>query len=427
MKLLNNIAAYYPNYVATRNPISQNLPILCTLTNYESTFSAEINEFTRRIKATVICALPAKAKATMKNESSTSYMSRHIYKITDQIATLIGIYPWLKPGMTCFEISDLDIVTFNMNIPHPTQNVDGIIQMAATLSFSTSRLVQYFTGFNKETQITGFWVDIFKAATAMMPISITYKLVPFYGSDDQLLEKVARMTFDAAVGLTVITEERYQLVEFSLMLVMKKNLDMNQVFSFMIPFTKEMWLTMASMTVFTAFVTWLVENRTTGNESGGLPSRQVGAILFSFATLFYGGLGESPRKGLTYFVLTPWLFLILFVTSTYTASFTSMITSSETWSSFSDLENLKITNSIIGCDEDSIVFRYLVEVMGFQRKNIKHIAQSSIDDYAKALSSENIKAAFFLTPYANVFLAKYCKDFRAWNPIRNLRGSAVVI
>ena len=104
-----------------------------------------------------------------------------------------------------------------------------------------------------------------------------------------------------------------------------------------------------------------------------------------------------------------------------------MITSSETESSCLDIENLKITNAIIGCDEDSIIFRYLVEVIGFQRKNIKHIALSSIDDYAKALSSENIKAAFFLTPYADVFLAKYCNDFRSWHPIRSLRGSAVVI
>lgn len=104
-------------------------------------------------------------------------------------------------------------------------------------------------------------------------------------------------TFDAAVGLTVITEERSQLVDFSYpyfkvgpVIVMKKNLELNRVFSFMIPFTNEMWLTMASMTVFTAFVLWLVEHRTTGSESGGLPSRQIGAIFwFPFATLFYGG------------------------------------------------------------------------------------------------------------------------------------------
>ena len=113
--------------------------------------------------------------------------------------------------------------------------------------------------------------------------------------------------------------------------------------------------------------------------------------------------------------------------STYTASFTSIITSSKTESSFLAIENLKTTNAIIGCDEDSFIFRYLVEVFGFQRKDIKHIAQSSIDDYATALSSENVKVVFFLTPYADVFLAKYCKVFTAWDPTSNLRGSSVVI
>ncbi|XVF17692.1 hypothetical protein REPUB_Repub10bG0145500 [Reevesia pubescens] len=456
-----DLDAYYQNYVAIRNLSSKDLPILCTVTNYETAFNTEINEFTRRTKAAILCALPAKAKTTMRNESSTSYMSRHMYEIAREIASLIGNYQWLKPGTTVYEesdrVSDLDIVTFNLNSRHPSQNAGGIIQMAATLSFSTSRPVHYFTELSiavpirsiprqlvnvshdeknhKETQITGFWVDVFKEATTMMLINTTYKLVPFYGSDDQLLKEVARKTFDAAVGLTVITEERSQLVEFSYpyfvvgpVVVMKKNVELNQVFSFMIPFTNEMWLTMACMTVFTAFVIWLVECRS-GHESGDLDFRQVGAIFwFPFATLFYGGHRESPRSSLTYFVLAPWLFLILVVTSTYTANFTSMITSSETDQSSSlDIENLKTTKAIIGCDmEDSIMFRHLVEVIGFQRKNIKHIAQSSIDDYAKALSNGNIKAAFFLSPYASVFLAKYCKGFRAWNPICNLRGSSVV-
>ncbi|XP_022740714.1 glutamate receptor 3.5-like [Durio zibethinus] len=452
-----NLDDHYQGYVAIRNLSPKNLPILCTVTNYETAFTAEINELIRRTNATVICALPAKDKTTMENESSTSYVSRHMYDITHQIASLLGNYQWLKPGTfdgdELDRVSDLDIVAFNLN-SRPTQNAGGIIQMAATLSFSTSRPLKYFTELSiavlvratprqfantsldenhMETHITGFWVDIFKAAAAMMDVDITYKLVPFNGSDDQLLKKVADSTYDAAIGLSVITEERSQLVGFSYpyfgvgpVLVMKKNLELNQVFSFMIPFTIEMWLTMASMTVFTCFVIWLVECRG-GNESGDLPFRQVRAIFwFPFAILFYGVHRESPRNSLTYFVLAPWLLLILVVASTYTTSFTSMITSSETETSCLDIEDLKKTNAIIGCDEDSFIFQFLVEYLGFQPKNIKNFTQSSIDDYAKALSRGNIKAAFFLTPYADIFLAKYCKGFQSWKPARNLRASAVV-
>ncbi|XP_038994863.1 glutamate receptor 1.3-like [Hibiscus syriacus] len=105
-----------------------------------------------------------------------------------------------------------------------------------------------------------------------------------------------------------------------------------------------------------------------------------------------------------------------------------MITSSETESSsLLDVENLKKTNAIVGCDmEDSIMAEYLVEFVGFQRKNMKHIAPSSIDDYAKALSSGNIKVAFFWAPYWDVFGAKYCKGFRAWGPKCDLRGSSII-
>ncbi|KAE8707056.1 putative Glutamate receptor 2 plant [Hibiscus syriacus] len=452
---------HYQNYVAIQNLTSHRLPILCTVTNYETAVSAEVNAFTRRVEANIICALPAKDKAAMGNESSTSYMSRHMYEIVREIASLIGNYRWLKPGKIVYEesdrISDLDIVTFNLNNRHPTQNEDGIIQMAATLSFLTSKPMNYYTELSiavpvrsipsqflnishdeknpKETEITGFWVDIFKEATSVMPTNITYKLIPFYGSDDQLLKELSRKTFDAAIGLAVITKERSKLVEFPYpyfelgpMLVMKENPELNQVFSFMIPFTSEMWFTLAAMAVFNAFVIWLVECRT-GHESGGSPFRQVAAnFWFPFTTLFYGGHSESPRNNLTYFVLAPWFILILVVSSTYTASFTSMITSSETKSSsFVDIENLKKTNAIVGCDmEDSIMVHYLVEAVGFQRKNIKHIASSSIDDYAKALSSGNIKAAFIWAPYLGVFQAKYCKGFKAWGPKCDLRGSSII-
>ncbi|MBA0643361.1 hypothetical protein Goklo_027660 [Gossypium klotzschianum] len=262
-----------------------------------------------------------------------------------------------------------------------------------------------------------------------MPINTTYKLVPFYGSDDQLFKALARRAFDAAIGLTVLTRKGSELLEFSYpyfevgpMLVMKEKPKPNQVFSFMMPFTNEMWCTLAAMTVFNAFVIWLVESRT-GHES-------VGAIFwFLLATLFYGGHRESPRSNLTYFVLAPWLVLILVVSSTYTQSFTSMITTSSDTESSSclDMEDLKKTNAIVGCDmEDSIMLQHLVESIGFQRKNIKHIAQSSIDDYAKALSTGKIKAAFFWAPYSGLFLAKYCKGFRSWGPNRNLRGSSVI-
>ncbi|XP_016690948.1 uncharacterized protein [Gossypium hirsutum] len=189
-----DIEDHYQNYVAIKNLTSHRLPILCTVTNYETTFSAETNVFTRRIKANVLCALPAKGKATTGNESSTSYTSRHKYGIASELASLIGGYSWLKPETVvygqCDRISDLDIVAFDLNSCNPTPNAGGIVEMAATLSFSTSKPVHYYTELgisapvrsnlsefvsispdeknHKNTQLTGFWIDTFKKATAIM-------------------------------------------------------------------------------------------------------------------------------------------------------------------------------------------------------------------------------------------------------------------
>lgn len=176
---------------------SHRFPILCTVTIYEATSSAETDVFTRRVKANVHCELPA----TTGNESSTSYMSRHKYGIASEIASLIGGYLWLKPGTVvygqCDRISDLDIVAFDLNSRNPTPNAGGIIEMAATLSFSTSKTIHYYTELGisapvrsnlskfvsispdeknlKNAQLTGFWTDIFKKATAIMTTDTTRK------------------------------------------------------------------------------------------------------------------------------------------------------------------------------------------------------------------------------------------------------------
>ncbi|MBA0793841.1 hypothetical protein Gohar_018223 [Gossypium harknessii] len=190
-------------------------PASWIVTSYEIAFVGEINTFTRRAKANVPCALPANDKTTMGNESSTSYMSRQMY----EIGSLIGNYLGLKPGTSVHEesdriSSDLDIVNFNLNNRNPNSKTGGIIQMTATLLFSTSKSLHYYTELSiavpvrsipsqflnishddkshNEAQITGFWIDLFKEAIAVMPINTTYKLVPFYGSDDQLFETPAR-------------------------------------------------------------------------------------------------------------------------------------------------------------------------------------------------------------------------------------------
>ncbi|PPR86584.1 hypothetical protein GOBAR_AA34101 [Gossypium barbadense] len=403
-----DIEDHYQNYGAIKNLTSHRLPILCTVTNYETTFSAETNLFTRRVKANVLCALPAKGKATTGNESSTSYMSRHKYGIASELASLIGGYLWLKPGTVvygqCDRISDLDIVAFDLNSRNPTPNAGGIIEMAATLSFSTSKPVHYYTELgisapvrsnlsefvsispdeknHKNTQLTGFWIDIFKKATAIMATDTTRKnkMIRLCGASiDESLNEVSRKDYDAAVGLPVIRDYQRmvtdQYVELSSPYfekgadqLRKEDLELNQVFSFMMPFTNVMWFTLSVMTVFNVFVIWrITEEQLNIFRVGPVVHTDPGCFLNLHTKLYFHDNKLRHRD---------------------------------------------------------ITMLYLVKVIGFQKKNIKHIAQSSFDNYAKALSTGNIKAAFIWTPDDRFFLAKYCKSFG--NPNCNRHSSSIV-
>ena len=129
---------------------------------------------------------------------------------------------------------------------------------------------------------------------------------------------------------------------------------------------------------------------------------------------------------MSYFLLVPWLMLTLIVTTTFTASLGSIITSSQVVPSDLDIDSLKRTNAALACDGNPFTVSYLEKKLGFKPKNIRNI--TSIDDYSEVLSSENIKAAFLLTPDAKVFLAKYCREgFTKSGPAFNLGSFAFVI
>ncbi|XVF82367.1 hypothetical protein PTKIN_Ptkin16aG0041200 [Pterospermum kingtungense] len=426
-----------------------NASIFCTLTSYEATLStAKKGKFTRKTRTTVHCGLSN--EVIPETIPLSSYMVQHIYKVIEEVAKLVSFYQW---GYSSFNhrISGLDIVALNLT-SRTWQNVTTEeYQMTASLSFSTSLqpfrvctvavLVRSFGQFvninhddnHNKPQLKGFSTDVFKAAADVLPYHFSYKLVPFYGSADQLVEEVSIKTFDAAAGDIVVTAKRSHLVGYSqpyaelglVMVVKKKGIDFNNVLWFMSPFTLEMWPSMVGMTVFTGFVVWLIEHRTRNNESAEPPAcRQVEAVFcFPFAFLFNE---HRPKNRLTYFLLIPWLMLTLIVTTTFTASLGSIVTSSQVLPSGLDVDSLKRTNAVIACDGNPFTVSYLEKSLGFKPDNIiRNI--SSIDDFSELLSRENIKAAFMLTPDANVFLAKHCSEgFTKTGPAFNIGSFAFV-
>uniref|UniRef100_A0A0A0LP35 Ionotropic glutamate receptor C-terminal domain-containing protein n=1 Tax=Cucumis sativus TaxID=3659 RepID=A0A0A0LP35_CUCSA len=259
---------------------------------------------------------------------------------------------------------------------------------------------------------SGYSITVFKAVVDNLPYELPYELVPYNGSYDSLLQKVGKKEFDGAIGDFGIIAYRFKYVEFSepylenaaVMIVKEKPLKWTKLWLFMRAFTPEMWFIVLSMHLFVSFVIWLIEREHNDALKG------FGNMLwFSVSVLFYahiGEIGEPIKKGLARLVLGPWLFGILIITASFTASLSSMmtITMSKPW--VYDIETLKLKNATVGCITDSILIRFLSQA-SIPPQNVKQIP--SLDLFPNALENGDIQAALLTAPHARVFLAKYCK------------------
>ena len=123
-------------------------------------------------------------------------------------------------------------------------------------------------------------------------------------------------------------------------------------------------------------------------------------------------------------VVVVWLFVVLILTSSYTASLTSMLTVQRLEPNITDIEWLKRANVKIGCDGDSFVRTYLEEVIKFKSYNIENV--SSEYSYEGEFKSSHIAAAFLELPYGKVFLSHYCKQFTDTIPSYRFGGLGFV-
>ncbi|KAB2619390.1 glutamate receptor 2.5-like [Pyrus ussuriensis x Pyrus communis] len=252
--------------------------------------------------------------------------------------------------------------------------------------------VRYYPDKN-ETHISGFSIDVFKAAVQHLPYQLPYVFVPFNGSYDEMVKLVYNKSFDAAVGDFKFISDRYHYVEFTEpyissgleMVVTVKPDKLKEKWMFMHAFTKEMW--------FLLFVTHLsVYNP---------KLKGTGAMLWFSVTVLFFAHRKRVHNNWARLVLAPWLVVILVVTATFTASLTSMMTLSQVQPSVLDIETLQKMNATVGCNGNSFIVRYLTNVLDFRPENIQGIA--SIDDYPNAFEKQDIAAAFFVMPHAKVF------------------------
>ncbi|XP_057794710.1 LOW QUALITY PROTEIN: glutamate receptor 3.3 [Salvia miltiorrhiza] len=268
----------------------------------------------------------------------------------------------------------------------------------------------------------GFCIDVFTAAVNLLAYAVPYRFVPFGNglknpSYNELVKLITTGEFDGVVGDIAITTNRTKIVDFTqpyaasglvvVALVSKRN---TGAWAFLRPFSPQLWAVSAGFFVFIGIVVWILEHRM-NDEFRGTPKQQLITILwFSLSTLFFAHR-ETTVSTLGRAVLIIWLFVVLIINSSYTASLTSILTVQQLYSPIKGIESLKDGDDPIGYQVGSFAEHYLTDGIGIPKSRL--IPLGSPEEYATALQrgpkKGGVSAIVDERPYVELFLASHCK------------------
>ncbi|CAI9300860.1 unnamed protein product [Lactuca saligna] len=182
--------------------------------------------------------------------------------------------------------------------------------------------------------VSGFCGDVFNAAFSALDYGVGVEIIPYPYKDgmnyNDLIDKVYRKEYDAVIGDITITANRSVYVDFTLPFTdlgtgtIARNAKKN-MWIFLDPLSADLWITSGCFFLFLGFVIWFIEHRI-NEEFQGSTCQQIGTTLwFAFSTLVYAHR-ENLQSNLSRFVVTVWVFVVLVLTSSYTATLSSVLT-----------------------------------------------------------------------------------------------------
>lgn len=266
----------------------------------------------------------------------------------------------------------------------------------------------------------GFCIDVFVAAVNLLPYAVPYRFVG-YGDGRKnpnytnLVQMVEAGNFDGAVGDISITTSRTRIVDFTqpytssgLEVVVAVQELNSGGWSFLQPFTPSMWSVIVISFIAIGVVVWILEHRI-NDDFRGSPRKQCITILwFSFSTLTYSHK-EEPVSCPARLVLVLWLFVVMILTSSYTASLTSILTVHQLSSPIKGIDSLRASGERIGYQVGSFAEQYLVRELNISKSRLVEL--DTPEDFDNALRHGRVGAVVDESPYLNLFLSTHC-DFR---------------
>ncbi|KAI5062617.1 hypothetical protein GOP47_0023156 [Adiantum capillus-veneris] len=275
---------------------------------------------------------------------------------------------------------------------------------------------------NPSNSFNGFCIDVFQRALKYLPYSVPYTFVSFGQNNtpvyDDMIEQLVDKVYDAVVGDVTITTKRMEKVDFSqpytesglVVVVPLKNVHSSNPWAFLQPFTARMWFVTLAFFIFTGLVIWMLEHKW-NKDFRGRPKKQVVTVLwFTFSTLFFAQR-EKTRSTCGKLVIIIWLFVVLIITSSYTANLTSILTVQKLIPAIQGITSLQASNVPVGYQTGSYVKDYLISI-NIAKERL--VPLSTMAEYEKALKQGpeggGVAAIVDEVPYMQVFLSQHC-DF----------------
>ncbi|XP_028773665.1 glutamate receptor 2.9-like [Neltuma alba] len=283
--------------------------------------------------------------------------------------------------------------------------------------------------------VSGFTIDVFKEVIIALPFPFPYEFLAFQKkkgesteSYDELVLQIEKKVYDAVVGDITIVANRADHVDFTLpysesgvlMVVSMKHDERQNMWIFLKPLSPGLWLTTGAAFVLTGIIIWLHERRT-NTEFQGSPQQQLGVMFwFSFSTIVFAHK-ERLVNNWSRFLLILWVFVVLIITQSYTASLASMLTVQRLQPKFMDVNEIRKNNYCVGYMKGSFVKMLLKNQLGFKDET-KLKPYETPEEYDRALASGEVAAIFDEIPYLKLFLSKYGSKYASVGPTYKTGG-----
>ncbi|XP_019447367.1 PREDICTED: glutamate receptor 3.4-like [Lupinus angustifolius] len=273
--------------------------------------------------------------------------------------------------------------------------------------------------------VKGYCIDVFEAAINLLPYPVPRQYILFGNGDtnpdyNDLAYQVSQNNFDAAIGDVTIVTNRTRILDFTqpfmesgLVVVVPVKRIKSSSWSFLQPFTAQMWCVTAAFFLFVGTVVWVLEHRH-NTEFRGTPRQQITTVFwFSLSTMFFAHR-ENTVSTLGRLVLIIWLFVVLIINSSYTASLTSILTVQQLSSQIEGIDSLTSGNQPIGIQEGSFAKKYLIDELNIAPSRIVTLKNPDayIDALTRGPNNGGVLAIVDELPYVELFMSNTNCKFR---------------